>query len=81
MARTGTDTRVSGGTDGLLLARMNGGGVWGALVALRRGMQDLKGSGRMPRLASFAAIAGDGRLVDARDAALFALEYRLDPSL
>jgi hypothetical protein len=75
MERTSTQTAER--TDGLIIAPIDGGGVWSALRALRRGMQRLGEGGHA---AFITAMSSDGRIVTGRDpdASVLVMGYRCD---
>lgn len=77
-----TPAKATASTEGLILAPLDSG-VWEAIEALRSAMLAERSSDRIPRIASFAAITRAGKLAAGPDpdAAVFALEYRLDPVL
>lgn len=67
-------TTIDLGLDGLILAPIEGGRVWDALMELRSAMR----SGRACRATFVSALAGDGGLVTAEDpnARVLVLGYR-----
>jgi hypothetical protein len=58
---------VDAPADRLLLAPVGRHGPWSALQSLRAAMCDLRSRGTSPEVVFVLAVAGDGRIVQARD--------------